>query len=173
MAGTAAGAAGLPAGAQGRSPDDETCGSQWQRPPKQTGNNLNLIVIVTDTFRADNLACYGPKWLETLETPNLDRFARNATVFQNTYAEGMPTITIRRSLYTGRRVVPRYYFAQPDIQAPGWHPLYHEDATLSETLLEAGYINTLISSLYHQFKPGRNFHRGFNTWRYLLAARTP
>jgi arylsulfatase A-like enzyme len=167
MAGTAAGAAGLPAGAQGRSPDDKTCGSQWQRPPKQTGNNLNLIVVVTDTFRADNLACYGPKWLETLETPNLDRFARNATVFQDTYAEGMPTITIRRSLYTGRRVVPCYYFAQPDIQAPGWHPLYHEDVTLSETLLEAGYINTLISSLYHQFKPGRNFHRGFNTWRWI------
>jgi hypothetical protein len=28
---------------------------------QQTGNNLNLIVIVSDTFRHDNLICYGPK----------------------------------------------------------------------------------------------------------------
>ena len=50
---------------------------------------------------------------------------------------------------------------------PGWHALYHEDVTLSETLLEAGYINALISSLYHQFKPGRNFQRGFHTWQWI------
>ncbi len=162
-----AGAAAWPAPAHAGSPRDKACGSLWERPPRQTGNGLNLIVIVSDTFRADNLACYGPKWLETLETPNLDRFSRNATIFQDAYAEGMPTITIRRSLYTGRRVVPCYYFAQPDVQVPGWHPLFHEDVTLSETLLEAGYLNTLISSLYHQFKPGRNFHRGFDTWRWI------
>ncbi len=167
VVGTAASAVGLPKAAKGNDPLAMNCGSHWERPPKQAGNNLNLIVIVSDTFRADNLACYGPKWLEALETPNLDRFSRNATVFMDAYAEGMPTITIRRSLYTGRRVVPCYYFVQPDIQLPGWHPLYYEDVTLSETLTEAGYINTLISSLYHQFKPGRNFHRGFQTWRWI------
>ena len=166
VGGTAFAAAGLqPASAEPIA--DKITESTWERPPQQTGNNLNLIVIVADTFRCDNLACYGPKWLGALETPNLDRFAQKATVFQDVYAEGMPTITIRRALYTGRRVVPLYYFPQPDIQTPGWHPLYYEDVTLSETLAEAGYINILISSLYHQFKPGRNFHRGFNTWRWI------
>jgi arylsulfatase A-like enzyme len=144
------------------------CGSVWQRPPKQTGNNLNLIVIVGDTFRRDNLTCYGPKWLEKLETPNLDRFARESVIFEDAYAEGMPTIVIRRTLYTGRRAIPCYYFRQhEDVQLPGWHALYYEDVTLAETLLEAGYVNALISSLYHQFKPGRNFHRGFHTWRWI------
>lgn len=146
----------------------ELCGAGWERPPKQAGNNLNLIVIVSDTFRHDNLTCYGPKWLENLETPNLDKFAEKAVVFQDAYPEGMPTIVIRRTLYTGRRVIPANYYPQHDsVQLPGWHQLYNEDITLSETLNESGYVNALISSLYHQFKPDRNFHRGFHTWQWV------
>lgn len=149
-------------------PSGEQCGSVWEEPPKQAGNHLNLILIVSDTFRHDNLACYGPKWVENLETPNLDRFAEKAVVFQDAYAEGMPTIVIRRTLYTGRRAIPVYYFPQhEEVQLPGWHSLYNEDVTLSEALARSGYINTLVSSLYHQFKPGRNFHRGFHTWQWI------
>jgi arylsulfatase A-like enzyme len=146
----------------------EPCGSVYEPPPRQQGNNLNLIVVVSDTFRHDNLACYGPKWLENLETPNLDRFAEKAVVFNDAYAEGMPTIVIRRTLYTGRRAIPCSYFPQPDnVQLPGWHPMYHEDVTLSETLQASGYLTALISSLYHEFKPGRNFQRGFQSWRWV------
>lgn len=149
-------------------PCTEECGSIWERPPRQKGNNLNLIVIVSDTFRHDNLACYGQKWLENLQTPNLETFAEKAVVFKDAYPEGMPTIDIRRTLYTGRRIIPFYYFPQHELgQLPGWHQLYFEDQTVAETLLEAGYLNVLISSLYHQFKPGRNFHRGFHTWRWI------
>lgn len=164
-AGGAVGGAALPAGAASPKPEQQTGGSDWQKPPRQTGNGLNLIVIVADTFRADNLACYGPRWRDQLETPNLDRFAQGSTVFADAYAEALPTIPVRRGLYTGRRGIPAHYFPQFDeVQLPGWHPLYHEDVTLSETLLEAGYTNALFSSVYHQFKPGRNFHRGFHTW---------
>jgi len=146
----------------------EECGSVWQRPPKQKGNDLNLIVIVSDTFRRDNLACYGRKWLENLETPNLDRFAGECAVLEDAYPEGMPTIVIRRTLYTGRRVIPCYYFRQHEpVELPGWHHLYNEDQTLSETLHEAGYITTLISDLVHQQRPGRNFHRGFHTYQWI------
>ncbi|MGC9997077.1 MAG: sulfatase [Terriglobia bacterium] len=168
IVGTAASAASMQVAAQGGDPEGQARGSKWERPPKQSGNSLNLIVIVVDTFRYDNLACYGAKWLEQLETPNLDRFAGNSTVFVDAYPEVMPTIPIRRTLYTGRRAIPCYYFPQHEsVQLPGWHQLYHEDVTLAETLLEAGYANALISSVYHQFKPGRNFHRGFHTWRWI------
>jgi arylsulfatase A-like enzyme len=149
-------------------PCTEQCGSVYERPPQQHGNNLNLIVIVSDTFRHDNLGCYGEKWLESLETPNLDRFAQHAVVFKDAYAELLPTIPLRRTLYTGRRGIPAYYFPQQEpVQLPGWHPLYYEDVTLSETLLEAGYLTALISDVYHQFKPGRNFQRGFHTYRWI------
>lgn len=167
MAG-ATGASAFSAQAETLKPADRLCGSEWVQPPKQAGNGLNLIIIVTDTFRADNLSCYGPKWLERLETPNLDRFARRATVFTDFYAELLPTIPLRRTLYTGRRGIPAMYFPQHEnVQLAGWHPLFNEDVTLSETLLEAGYVNALFSSLYHQFKPGRNFQRGFHTWEWI------
>ncbi len=144
-------------------PDIEECGSIWERPPKQAGNNRNLIIIVSDTFRRDNLGCYGGRWLEALETPNLDSFAKEAVVFENFYPEGMPTIVIRRTLHTGRRAVPCYYFRQPEpVQLPGWHHLYNEDQTLSETLDEAGYLTAVVSDLPHEQRPGRNFHKGFH-----------
>lgn len=166
VAGAAAGA--MPVDAEELAPPSRDCGSVWERPPKQTGNNLNLIVIVSDTFRHDNLTCYGPKWLENLETPNLDRFASESVIFEDFYPEGMPTIVIRRTLYTGRRVIPCYYFPQPEtVQLPGWHAMYNEDVTMSETLLEAGYVTALISDLYHQMKPTRNFNKGFHTWWWI------
>ncbi len=102
-------------------------------------------MIVCDTFRRDNLGIYGPKWLESLETPNIDRFARQAAVFDDFYAELLPTIPLRRTLYTGRRGIPATYFPQHEwgVQLPGWHALYNEDVTLAEALTEAGYINSL------------------------------
>ena len=75
----------------------------WQPPQKQSGNRLNLVVLVSDTFRADNLEAYGSQWVDT---PALNRFAKDAIVFEQFYPEGMPTVPIRRQLYTGRRIAP-------------------------------------------------------------------
>jgi arylsulfatase A-like enzyme len=139
--------------------------SHWEAPPKQTGNNLNLIVLVSDSFRADNLAAYGSQWIDT---PNLNQFAKESVVFESFYPEGMPTIPIRRQLYTGRRICPtHFYFQQDSVKLPGWHELFLEDVTLSETLQAANYQTALIADLPHLFKPSRNFHRGFNYWEWV------
>src|ERR1700691_2817262 len=100
---------GIPTARAAAAPVSERCGSHWQRPPKQQGNNLNVILLVADTFRADNLAAYGS---QRVECPNLNRFAEQAVVFEEAYPEGMPTIPIRRQLYTGRRIIPTYYYYQ-------------------------------------------------------------
>lgn len=145
-------------------PNPET-GAHWQRPPKQQGNNLNVIVLVSDTFRADNLAAYGSEWVDA---PNLNKFAQQSILFADAYPEGMPTIPTRRNLYTGRRIVPTYYYFQPEpVQLPGWHHLYNEDVTLSETLHEAGYLTALVADLPHLQRPGRNFHRGFGYYEWV------
>ena len=86
-------------------PASENCGSHWERPAKQQGNNLNVILIVADTFRADNLAAYGSQWVET---PHLNRLAEESIIFDDLYPEGMPTIPTRRVLHTGRRIVPTH-----------------------------------------------------------------
>jgi arylsulfatase A-like enzyme len=149
--------------ASGAQPSSE--GSHWERPPKQRGNNLNVILLVSDTFRADNLAAYGSQWVET---PNLNRLAEESVIFEDAYPEGMPTIPIRRTLYTGRRIVPtRYIFQHEPVQLPGWHHLYNEDVTISEVLTEAGYATALIADLPHLQRPGRNFHRGYKYYEWV------
>jgi arylsulfatase A-like enzyme len=139
--------------------------ARWEAPLKQKGNNLNLIVMVSDTFRADNLAVYGSDWVET---PYLNKFADQSVVFESFYPEGMPTVPIRRQLYTGRRIFPTHsYFQQDTVQSFGWHPLYLEDVTLSETLQAADYRTALIADVYHIMKPGLNFHRGFSYYEWI------
>lgn len=127
---------------------------------------MNLLVLCTDTFRADYLGCYGNTWIET---PNLDRLASEGVLFSDFYAEGLPTLPVRRVFYTGRRVFPfRYYPQKSDrVQLPGWHPLFQEDVTLAEWLSERGYTTGLISDVYHQMKPGKNYHRGFHSWQWI------
>jgi len=162
-AGALAGLAGVPAEAVAGTSAGE--GSHWERPAKQTGNNLNVIVLVSDTFRADNLAVYGSQWVEC---PNLNRFAEQAVVFEEAYPEAMPTIPVRRTLFTGRRAIPVQYYRQHEpVQIPGWHDLYNEDVTLSEVLTEAGYVTALIADLPHMQRPGRSFHRGFGVYDWV------
>jgi arylsulfatase A-like enzyme len=152
-----ASSAALPAGVPGA--------GHWDKPPQQSGNKLNLIVLVSDTFRADNLEAYGSQWVET---PYLNQLAKDSIVFENFYPEGLPTIPLRRQLYTGRRIFPTHlYFQQDSVKAPGWHELFLEDVTLAETLEAAGYATALVADLPHLFKPGRNFQRGFSSWEWI------
>jgi len=127
---------------------------------------MNLLVVVADTFRADYLGCDGNAWIQT---PNLDQMAAEGIRFNDFYAEALPTLPVRRVFYTGRRCFPfRYYPQKSDmVQLPGWHPLFDEDVTLAEWLRELGYCTGLISDVYHQFKPGKNFHRGFHSWQWI------
>ena len=146
-------------------PTPQKAQAHWEAPPSQKGNDLNLIVLVSDSFRADNLAAYGSTWVDT---PNLNDFAKESIVFDSYYSEGLPTIPLRRQLYTGRRIFPTHlYFQQDSVKLPGWHELFIEDVTLAETLLAAGYQTALIADLPHLFKPGRNFQRGFHYFEWV------
>jgi arylsulfatase A-like enzyme len=127
---------------------------------------MNLLVLCTDTFRADYLGCYGNTWVQT---PHIDQLAAEGVRFVDFYGEALPTLPARRVLYTGRRAFPFTYRPQKsdDVQLPGWHPLADEDVTLAEWLRERGYVTGLISDLYHMMKPGKNFHRGFHSWQWI------
>ncbi len=127
---------------------------------------MNLLVLCTDTFRADYMGCYGSSWVKT---PRLDAMAAQGVRLNDFYGEALPTIPVRRVLYTGRKAFPFQYMHQrsDSVQLPGWHPLFEEDVTLAETLREQGYATGLISDVYHMMKPGKNFHRGFDSWRWV------
>jgi arylsulfatase A-like enzyme len=63
-----------------------------------TGNQKNVIVLVFDAWSAKDISLYGYR-RETV--PNVDRFARNATVYHNHYSAGTFTVPGTASLLTG------------------------------------------------------------------------
>jgi arylsulfatase A-like enzyme len=112
-------------------------------------DELNVIGIMLDSFRKDHLGCYGNKWIKT---PNLDRFAADATVFNHAYAEGLPTLPVRTALFTGRYTLPFRF----------WQPLELNDVLLAEILWSKGVATAFISDTYHAHKPHMAYERGFD-----------
>jgi len=115
---------------------------------------MNVIVIITDSLRRDHVGCYGNDWIQT---PNLDRFAAEATLIEHAYTEGLPTVPFRLSLLTGRFTFP----------FRGWVPLDAEERPMPEYLWDKGYRSALISDVYHLHKPGMNFARGFDDVKWI------
>lgn len=128
---------------------------------------MNLIVICTDTFRADYLGCYGNTWMET---PHLDSFARESIVYDSCWGESLPTVQARRIWFTGHSIMPFSKAPQPKgvfPDLPGWRPLNDDDDSLAEILRERGYYTGLVTDLWHYFKPNMNLHRGFANWQFI------
>src|SRR5262249_17291502 len=92
----------------------------------QASEKLNLIHIGVDTWSTHWLGCYGN---HEVRTPNVDALAAKSARFMDAYAEALPTLPARRSIYTGRRIFPSQMVTQPDDQVKirGWHQLYAED----------------------------------------------
>jgi len=128
---------------------------------------LNIIHIGVDTWGAHQLGFYGHS--SFYKTPHADSLLSKSAVFTDAYPQALPTLPARRCIYTGRQVFPSERTYQPDDQVKirGWHQLYVEDVTLSEVLQANGYLTAIVSDLYHQFKPGKNFTRGFDCWQWI------
>jgi len=133
---------------------------------------MNIVLVIFDSLRKDAVGAYGaaPPW-GPIRTPHLDAFAAESLRLTRVYPETLPTLPARRAIYTGQRVYP---FRNSDFRlkgdfvgAPGWGPIPEEMPTLAEMLSEAGYRTGLISDVYHQFKPSKNYWRGFQQWMFL------
>jgi arylsulfatase A-like enzyme len=127
------------------------------------GNGLNVIVIIVDTLRWDYLHCNGN---ERIMTPNLDALAASGVNFTNCYADGLPTIPSRRVMHTGMGILP---------EKQKWIPLSKgtnrrggiDDITIAEYFGKAGYTTGFIVDTFHHFKPGMNFHVGFDSFSWV------
>jgi arylsulfatase A-like enzyme len=116
-------------------------------------DGLNIVVIVSDTFRYDHIGANGNGWIKT---PELDAFARRAAAFDNCYVSSFPTIPMRTDWFTGRYGFPFY----------GWKPLDPQATVIAPLLARAGYINQLIIDTPHMMRGEYHFDRGFHgaTW---------
>jgi len=128
---------------------------------------MNIVLIILDTLRKDHVGAYGNDWIKT---PHLDALARESALFTRAYPESLPTLPVRRALHTGRRTYPFHGHREykGDFSgAPGWGPIPEEQDTVSEILGREGYRSAFVTDCYHQFKPSKNFHRGFDEWIWI------
>lgn len=129
---------------------------------------MNVVLVVFDTLRRDCVGAYGTPGWWPVGTPNLDAFAAESPRFTRAYPESLPTLPARRALYTGLRTYPFHggdFRLKGDfVPAPGWGPIPETQHTLAEILHAAGWRTALVSDLYHEFRPSKNFWRGFAQW---------
>lgn len=122
---------------------------------------MNIIIIILDSLRQDHVSVYGKGQIfdnvKLSSTPNIDEFARESIIFDNAYPMGLPTIPVRTELMTGQATLP----FKP------WAPLSPSEKTVAEILTQEGYINGLISDIYHYRAPEMNFHRGYHSYQWI------
>ena len=120
---------------------------------------MNVILVMSDTFRYDNLSCYGPT---PVNTPRLDEFASRAFVFDNAYLGSFPTIPNRLDIVSGR-------FSCIDHH---WCPLPKEAVTLQQILSASGLVTQMIVDNPHLVEMGFNYERGFDGWEWIRGQET-
>ena len=129
----------------------------------------NIVLIITDTFRYDNLR---KKAKRPVRTPELDRFAaERATSVENVYMGSFPTIPHRTDLAAGVLGWPHYGWQPIDVSGPNH---------IGKMLGQAGYATQLICDCPHLFHArfqygfhGAFVHRGQEGDRSLLHLNDP
>jgi arylsulfatase A-like enzyme len=120
---------------------------------------MNIVLVVSDTFRKDHLPCYGN---HAISVPNLTAFAKDAIVFDNCFAASFPTVPARADLMTGR-----YTFTYLD-----WGPLPQTEITLAQQLSDAGYLTYGIADTPFLIRNGYGYDRGFQDFQWIRGQRT-
>jgi choline-sulfatase len=125
-------------------------------------NELNLVVITLDTFRADRLGAYGSK---RGLTPHLDRLANEGVLFETTESVAPLTLPAHASLFTGRFPPGHGVRENADVLGEG-----RGGETLAERLDRAG-VRTGAFVGATVLDPSRGLNRGFSHYDAVLARR--
>lgn len=116
----------------------------------------NVIVYLVDTLRADRLGCYG---YAKPVSPQLDRFARQATLFETTIAQASWTRPSVASVLTGLGPLAHGVKELED-------RLPAKAETLAERLHAAGYRTAAFSTNWH-VAAATGFDQGFDDFRFF------
>lgn len=132
----AAGAAALGLGA---------CGDEYEPRAGHAKDAPNVLLIVTDSTRADYVGAYNPQ--ARARTESLNALAREALRFEYAVPEAMPTGLVRRTLLTGMRGFPnRDWVLSPPMPAEvGWTRILPHQPILTEVLGNAGISTAYVT----------------------------
>lgn len=101
----------------------------------------NIIFILSDDLAQGDLGCYGQK---LIQTPNLDRMAREGTRYTQAYCGTTVCAPSRASLMTGLHMGHSPIRANREIQPEGQMPLPASTVTVAQILKSAGYATACI-----------------------------
>lgn len=129
------------------------------RLPTAAPDAPNTIVIVIDTLRADHVSAYG---YSRLTTPNLDRMAEQAALFENAISACSWTLPSHASLLTGK--YPSEHGMQNVQPAPwlgGKRSNLNGYPTIGDALEKTGYRTGAFSANQTYFTSNVGLGRGF------------
>jgi arylsulfatase A-like enzyme len=116
----------------------------------------NVLLVIVDTLRADVLSLYGGN---NVETPTLERFAEEGTVFRAAFAQASWTKPSIASILTSL-----YPSSHRAVLKPSRLP--DSVVTLAEAFSAFGYTTGGIVTNIN-LSPSFNFQQGFGEYRYL------
>jgi arylsulfatase A-like enzyme len=134
---------------------DEAGGGGYEPPPPGAPRAPNLVLVTVDALRADHLGTYG---YTRPTSPNLDRLATRAVVFEDAVAQGPGTFESLPSLLTSRYPY-RVSYLERSTSPP---PLSPENRTIAGILAEAGYRTEAVLACHLERKVGWGLCRGFH-----------
>src|SRR5512138_2570838 len=109
--------------------------------PLLAAGKPNLVFILSDDLAQGDLGCYGQK---LIQTPRLDRMAREGTRFTQAYCGTSVCAPSRASLMTGLHTGHCPIRANREIQPEGQMPLPSGTVTAASILKQAGYATACI-----------------------------
>ena len=104
-----------------------------------SGRRVNVLLITLDTTRADRIGCYGNK---RIDTPNLDRLAREGTQFDQAFTPIPSTLPSHCSILTGT------YPAFHGVHDNGVYALDEAATSVAEILKLHGYATAAFISAF-------------------------
>ncbi|MGI9591398.1 MAG: sulfatase [Myxococcota bacterium] len=118
----------------------------------------SIVLVTVDTLRPDHLGVYG---YARPTTPNLDRLAADALVFERAQSHAPETRTSFASLLTG--------YLPHETHVLRLHPLPAAIDTLAERLRGAGYATLAVVGNYilrnaERFQEGEGWAQGFDVY---------
>jgi len=117
---------------------------------------VNLLVIMSDSLRPDQLGCYGNN---RVRTPHIDALADKSVIFTNAVAEYPITNPARTALFCGIFT----FILRP------WSPLRDDDVTLAQMLRDAGMFTGAISDM--AIPAAEHLDRGFESYTFLEGGK--
>lgn len=100
---------------------------------------MNVLLVLLDSLNFHSVGAYGSR---VARTPNMDRLATRATLFDNHFVNSMPCMPARRDLLTGHA----------GFLWRGWGHVEPWDQNLAVQAEARGYVTQMVTDHYHYWE---------------------